>query len=116
MTAHMEYNSRLDGESKVGKEALIKVVTQTIPPYDMSCFDLTKSFCDGLSMMICQYFGGVCWVKIKPHWLSWDKLLQPRRDGGLGFWDLHHFYLAMLAQQGWRLAQNSKSLCGISLA
>jgi hypothetical protein len=40
----------------VGKEALIKAVTQSIPPYDMSCFDLTKSFCDELSTMICQYW------------------------------------------------------------
>lgn len=35
-----------------------------------------------------------------------------KREGGLGFGDLHLFNLAMLAWEGWRLVQNPDSLCG----
>ena len=36
-----------------GKKIMIKVVAQLIPKFAMSCFDLTKSFFDQLSSMVC---------------------------------------------------------------
>ncbi|XP_073362988.1 uncharacterized protein [Aegilops tauschii subsp. strangulata] len=41
---------------KVGKETLVKVVTQAIPSYAMSCFYLTKTFCEEISSLIGQYW------------------------------------------------------------
>ena len=44
-------------------------------------------------------------------WLSWETLVSPKSDGGLGFRDLHSFNMAMWAKQGWRIIQNLESLC-----
>jgi hypothetical protein len=71
--------------SMAGKEILIKAVAQAIPMYAMACFDLTKSFCDQVRSMICQYW----WSqqdKDKMHWLNWSILKQPTTLSILRCW------------------------------
>lgn len=46
------------------------------------------------------------------HWIAWDRLSKPKKDGGLGFRDLHYFSVALLARQAWRILLNPESLCG----
>ena len=46
----------------------------------------------------------------KIYWKSWDKLSTSKMEGGMGFWDLRDFNLAMLAKQGWRMIQDHDSL------
>lgn len=47
----------------------------------------------------------------KCHWIGWAKLTKSKKEGGLGFRELHIFILAMLTRQGWRLLQEPDTLC-----
>ena len=43
-------------------------------------------------------------------WLSWEKLCEPKKGGGIGFKQLKHFNLALWAKQGWQLQTCHNSL------
>jgi hypothetical protein len=95
----------------VAKEILIKAVAQAIPTYAMACFDLSKSLCLDIGMLVCQYWCSQNDEVRKMHWVRWEKMKLPREEGGLGFRDLYSINLAMLAPQSWRLIQAPDSLC-----
>ncbi|KAL0345258.1 UNVERIFIED_CONTAM: putative mitochondrial protein [Sesamum radiatum] len=44
------------------------------------------------------------------HWLSWKKLCKNKDEGGVGFYNLKAFILAMLAKQAWQLVTVPDSL------
>lgn len=44
------------------------------------------------------------------HKLQWDKLVEKKTGGGLGFRDLEAHNLALLAKQGWKFLPRGSSL------
>ncbi|XP_075655168.1 uncharacterized protein LOC142625382 [Castanea sativa] len=96
--------------SKAGKEVLIKAVAQAIPTYTMSCFKILDTLCDDLASLIRNFWWGQKVDEKKIAWLSWEKMCQPKSNGGMGFKKLKQFNLALLAKQGWRLQTDHTSL------
>ena len=68
--------------SWAGKEILIKAVAQAIPTFAMGCFDLTKALCDQISSMICWFWWNQQEGKRKIHWLSKERMMMPKEEGG----------------------------------
>ena len=96
--------------SKAGKKVLIKVVAQVIPAYTMSCFKIPNSLCDEVMGMIRNFWWGQENEENKIAWLSWEKMCEPKCDGGMGFKNLKLFNKALLAKQGWHLQMGGNSL------
>ncbi|KAL9438172.1 hypothetical protein AB3S75_023941 [Citrus x aurantiifolia] len=96
--------------SSGGKEVLIKAIAQAVPVYAMSVFKLPVGTCNDIQKAIARYWWRSKEDKRTIHWASWHKLRQAKSRGGLGFRDFSSFNQALVAKQGWRIIQNSKSL------
>lgn len=71
-----------------GREIILKPVIQAIPTYSMSCFQLTKKVCKGITSCMAKYWWGSSLDRRSLHWVSWEKLASPKISGGMGFRDL----------------------------
>ncbi len=97
--------------SSGGKEIMLKAVIQAIPVYVMGLFKLPDSVCEDLNKISRSFWWGADRGKRKTYWRSWDQLVKPKQNGGLGFRDFRLFNQALLARQAWRLIDRPKSLC-----
>ncbi|KAK1642877.1 hypothetical protein QYE76_060682 [Lolium multiflorum] len=97
--------------SSGGKEVLIKAILQGLPIYAMSVFEFPAGLVEELNQMIRDFHWGDEHERRRMHWLSWDKLMQPKLNGGMGFRDFRVYNQALLARQSWRLLQFPDSPC-----
>jgi len=97
--------------SCAGREVLIKSNAQVVSTYSMSCFILPINIYKKMRAVVANYWWGSSADSRHMHWMSWERLNQPKSKGGMGFRDLRSFNLAMLGKQGWRLITRPDSLC-----
>ncbi|KAI5313133.1 hypothetical protein L3X38_042307 [Prunus dulcis] len=81
-----------------------------LPYFAMSCFKLSVTLCKEIHSAVARF-----WWKTKNerqgiHWVSWEKLMQLKKEEGLGFRELRCFNLALLAKIRCRILHNLKSL------
>lgn len=82
-----------------------------IPNYAMCVFLLPLEMCRDMEQIMCKFWWRLNSKKVKGiHWMSWDRMCKPKKDGGLGFRHVHDFNVALLGKQGWRLITNPESL------
>ena len=101
--------------SQAGKEVLVKAVAMALPNYAMSCFKLPIGVCKDLEKAIRNFWWRGSDKRNGVHWISWERLMKQKRDGGMGFRELQCFNLALLAKLGWRIIQNPESLLSLVL-
>ena len=100
--------------SQAGKEVMLKAVALAMPIYSMNVFKLPKEICSEICGILAKFWWG-SGGNSGMHWLAWDRLSLPKREGGLGFRDLESFNLALLGKQTWRLLQYPDSLMAKTL-
>jgi hypothetical protein len=96
--------------SRAGKEIMIKSVLQAIPSYVMSVYLLPDSTIKDIERMMNSFWWGGGSNNKGIRWLAWDRMTQPKMNGGMGFRDLQAFNLAMIAKQGWTIMTKPHTL------
>lgn len=76
----------------------------------MSCFKLPKGLIKEIESIIRKFWCGYRGEQRKIHWMSWEKLCQPKSEGGMGFKELGKFNDSLLAKQIWRSKHNEHTL------
>lgn len=90
---------------------LIRNVAQTIPAYTMSCFLMPKTLCQEIERMMSAFWWNSNSSNNKGiKWLSWTHMSMAKKEGGLGFRDLHGFNIALLGKQCWNMLKNPDAL------
>ncbi|XP_021623023.1 uncharacterized protein LOC110622729 [Manihot esculenta] len=97
--------------SKAGKDILLRTIAQSVPNYIISLFLLPVDTCKDIEIIMNSFF----WGNGKDNgdgirWFRWKRLAVPKVAGGLGYWELRQFNLALVAKQGWRLLKYPNTL------
>ncbi|CAA7061632.1 unnamed protein product [Microthlaspi erraticum] len=104
----INYSSRF--LSAAGKLTMLKSVLSAIPTYTMFCFKLPVGLCKRIQSTLTRFWWDAKPEKKKMCWVSWGKLTQSKKMGGLGFREIRSFDDGLLAKINWRILQSPNCL------
>lgn len=95
-----------------GRVVLAQSAISAIPLFAMQTILLPKGVTDTIERSICKFIWGSSSGSNKRgiHLVSWEKLTEPKNNGGLGLRSMANMNLALLAKLGWRLITEHNSL------
>ncbi|KAG7616431.1 Endonuclease/exonuclease/phosphatase [Arabidopsis thaliana x Arabidopsis arenosa] len=96
--------------STAGKATMLKSVLSAMPTYTMFCFKIPVSLCKRIQSALTRFWWDSSETNRKMCWISWQKLVQPKGEGGLGFRDIPCFNDGLLAKISWRILQKPSCL------
>jgi hypothetical protein len=69
----------------------------------VSCFKFNKKQWKKLNMISSNFWWGDIDGSRKVQWISWEKMCEMKRRGGMGLRNFESFNQALLAKQAWRI-------------
>ncbi|PWA90824.1 reverse transcriptase domain, Reverse transcriptase zinc-binding domain protein [Artemisia annua] len=93
-----------------GRITLIRSVLDSLPSYFFSLYKAPVSVISKLESIRRTFFWGGSLNQRKIPWISWDKVILPKKSGGLGLGSLHEKNLSLLCKWWWRFYKEPTSL------
>nr|GEU30160.1 RNA-directed DNA polymerase, eukaryota [Tanacetum cinerariifolium] len=84
-----------------GRLTLLKSILGASPLYNMSIYKVPKGVMKEMEAIRCKFFSGADPAERKITWVSWDKVLASKKNGGLGVSSFHALNRALLLKWVW---------------
>lgn len=96
--------------SQAARAILIRSVLATLPAYVMQTAMIPMSVIREMERYLRDFFWDELDGNKHLHYISWDKICQPKKCGGLGIRRLHQMNVALLAKFGWKALTEEEPL------
>ena len=96
--------------SLASRAVLIQASSSTIPSYVMQCSYLPTRILEGMDQVNWNFLWGTSESTRKVHWVGWQKVTKPKKEGGLGLQAAKGRNTALLAKLNWRFHTEKDSL------
>nr|KAJ0194327.1 hypothetical protein LSAT_V11C800406660 [Lactuca sativa] len=93
-----------------GRLTLLKSVLGNLPTYYLSLFKSPVGVLEELEKIRRSFLWGGCDGSKKIHWVSWEKVLVAKSNGGIGVGSIKALNIGLLVKWWWRLKNDSHSL------
>nr|GEY45580.1 RNA-directed DNA polymerase, eukaryota [Tanacetum cinerariifolium] len=91
-------------------EVYLKSVLGASPLYNMSIYKVPKGVLKEMEAIRCNFFNGAEPAERTITWVSWDKVLASKKNGGLGVSSFHALNRALLLKSVWHFLSQDGSL------